>query len=189
MRLVVVNHLTLDGVMQGPGRPGEDTRGGFEHSGWAAPRSDAVMQEAVGKRIGGGKLLFGRRSYEGMLSSWNEQGGPYKEALNAMPKFVPSRDAGTELAWPNSTLLHGDVPAAIAALKDGGEGDLVIMGSGELIRSLLPTGLVDEYLLMIHPLILGTGIRLFDRGERVELRLVDQVTSTTGVLVATYQPA
>jgi dihydrofolate reductase len=189
MRLVVINHLTLDGVMQAPGRPDEDSRGGFAHGGWAEPRSDGVMQEAVGKRMGGGSLLLGRRSYEGMLSSWNEQGGPYKEALNAMPKFVPSRSADTALAWPNSTLLHGDIPAAIAGLKAGGEGNLVTMGSGELIRSLVPTGLVDEYLLMIHPLLLGSGIRMFDGGARAELRLVDEVTSTTGVLVATYEPA
>jgi dihydrofolate reductase len=187
MRLVVINHLSLDGVMQGPGRADEDTRGGFERGGWAEERSDEVMQREVGKRMGGG-LVLGRFSYEGMLSGWNERGGPFKDALNAMPKFVASHDAATELAWPNSTLLHGDVAAAIAALKADGDGDLVTMGSGELIRSLIPTGLIDEYLLMIHPLLLGSGRRLFD-DQSADLRLVDSLTSTTGVVVATYRPA
>jgi dihydrofolate reductase len=188
MRLVVVNHLSLDGVMQGPGRADEDTRGGFERGGWATERSDEVMQRAVGERMGGG-LVLGRRSYDAMLASWNERGGPFKEALNAMPKFVASRDAAADLAWPNSTLLHGDVPARVAELKADGEGDLVTMGSGELIRSLIPTGLIDEYLLMIHPLLLGRGRRLFDGSQAAELRLVEATTSTTGVVVATYRPA
>jgi dihydrofolate reductase len=187
MRLVVVNHLTLDGVMQGPGRPGEDTRDGFAHSGWAAARSEEAMQREVGKRMGG-SLLLGRRSYEGILASWNEQGGPFKDALNAMPKYVASGSADTALEWPNSTLLHGDVPAAVAALKAGGEGDLTIMGSGELIRSLIPAGLIDEYLLMIHPLVLGSGRRMFGDGASGELDLVDAITSRTGVIVATYRP-
>jgi dihydrofolate reductase len=188
MRLVVVNHLSLDGVMQGPGRADEDTRGGFGRGGWATERSDETVQREVGKRMGGG-LVLGRRSYEDMLASWNERGGPFKEALNAMPKFVASRDAATALPWPNSTLLHGDVPARVAELKAGGEGDLVMMGSGELIRSLIPTGLIDEYLLMIHPLLLGAGRRLFDGSQAAELRLVDAITSPTGVIIAAYRPA
>jgi dihydrofolate reductase len=184
MRLVVVNHLSLDGVMQGPGRTDEDTRGGFERGGWATERSDEVMQREIGRRMGGG-LVLGRRSYDDMLASWNERGGPFRDALNAMPKFVASRDAAAEMHWPNSTLLHSDVPARVATLKADGEGDLVMMGSGKLIRSLIPIGLIDEYLLLIHPLLLGPGRRLFD-GQTADLRLVDALTSTTGVVVATY---
>lgn len=191
MRVVVINHLTLDGVLQGPGRPDEDTRGGFVHGGWAIPGGDSVMGEVLGSRMGrpDGGLLLGRRSYEDMLGAWNERGGPFKDALNSAPKYVVSRNPETRLQWPNSTLLHGDVLAALAELKRSRTGDLVIMGSGQLIRSLLPHDVIDEYLLFIHPLILGSGQRLFDHEDhRVQVRLVDSVTTTAGVLVATYQP-
>lgn len=191
MRLVVINHITLDGVMQAPGRPDEDTRGGFSHGGWANRGNDEVMGRALAERMGkpDGGLLLGRRSYEEMLASWNAQGGPYKDALNSAPKYVVSKSSATRLDWPNSTLLHDDIPAAVAELKQDLAGDLVIMGSGQLIRSLLPHGLIDEYLLIIHPLILGTGERLFDqRHHVVELRLVDSTITPTGVILATYQP-
>lgn len=119
MRLIVINHVTLDGVMQAPGRPDEDTRGGFSHGGWAIPGNDEVMGHALAERMGkpDGGLLLGRRSYEGMLDSWNAQGGPYKDALNAAPKYVASMSPATRLDWPNSTLVHGDIPAAVADLK------------------------------------------------------------------------
>ena len=133
MRIVVINHVTLDGVMQGPGRPDEDTRGGFTHGGWAAPGNDPAMVEAIGERMGkpDGGLLLGRRSYEDMLSTWNARGGPFKDALNAARKYVASSRSTTQLEWPNSTLLHGDVPAAVAELKQRPGGNLVIMGSGQ----------------------------------------------------------
>jgi dihydrofolate reductase len=191
VRLVVLNHVTLDGVMQGPGRPDEDTRGGFTHGGWAVSRNDEVMQRAMAPRLGraDGGLLLGRRSYEDMLGSWNARGGPFKDALNAAAKYVVSASADTTLDWPSSTLLHGDVPGAVSELKQTGEGDLVIMGSGRLIRSLLPHGLIDEFLLMIHPLVLGTGRRLFgDDDHRAALRLLDSTSTTTGVILATYAP-
>ncbi len=191
MRLVVINHLTLDGVMQGPGRTDEDTRGGFGHSGWATSRGDEVIGRALGERMGkpDGGLLLGRWSYESMLASWNAQGGPFKDALNNAPKYVASHNPATRLEWPNSTLLSGDVPAAVAELKQKAGGDLVVMGSGELIRSLLPHGLIDEYLLLIYPLILGSGQRLFDHENHlVPLRLVESIATTTGAIIATYQP-
>src|SRR3984893_16952369 len=136
MQIVVINHITLDGVMQAPGRPDEDTRGGFSHGGWAIPGNDQVMGQALGQRMGkpSGGLLLGRRSYEDMLASWNVQGGPYKDALNAARKYVASTSSATRLDWPNSTLLHGDIPAAVTDLKQNSAGDLVIMGSGRLIR-------------------------------------------------------
>jgi dihydrofolate reductase len=191
VRIVVINHITLDGVMQAPGRPDEDTRGGFSHGGWAIPGNDEVMGQALTGRMGrpDGGLLLGRRSYEGMLAAWNAQGGPYKDALNAAPKYVASTSSATRLDWPNSTLLHSDIPAAVAELKQNSTGDLVIMGSGQLIRSLLPHGLIDEYLLMIHPLVLGSGQRLFDHDANVaKLRLLSSTPTTTGVIIATYQP-
>jgi dihydrofolate reductase len=192
MRVVVVNHLSLDGVMQAPGRADEDTRGGFSHGGWATARNDAAMSEAIGERMGapGGGLLLGRRSYEDMLAAWNDRGGPYKDALNEAPKYVASTSPTTPLEWPNSTLLHGDVPAAVADLKRGSGGNLVIMGSGQLIRSLLPHGLIDEYLLMIHPLLLGGGRRLFgDDDQFAELQLLDCTATGKGVLLSTYRPS
>jgi len=191
MRIVVINHVTLDGVMQAPGRPDEDTRGGFSHGGWAIPGNDEVMLQALGERMGkpDGGLLLGRRSYEDMLASWNAQGGPYRDALNVAAKYVASTSSATRLDWPNSTLLHGDIPAAGAELKQNSHGDLVIMGSGRLVRSLLAHGLIDEYLLMIHPLVLGSGQRLFDHDDHVTtLRLLASTATATGVILATYQP-
>jgi dihydrofolate reductase len=189
-KVVVINSVTLDGVMQAPGRPDEDTRGGFAHGGWAVPRGDDAMVVKMGERMGENRaFLFGRRTYEELLASWNAQGGPFKDALNNAPKYVASNSSATRLEWPNSTLLHGDVPAAVDELKQESGGNLVIMGSGELIGSLMAADLIDEYLLMIHPLVLGTGRRLFPEGVHASLRLTDSITTTNGVLVATYEPA
>jgi dihydrofolate reductase len=151
------------------------------------------MVHAIGERMAkpGGGLLLGRRSYEDMLASWNAQGGRYKDALNTAPKYVASRNSSARLDWPNSTLLHGDIPAAVAELKQNSGGNLVIMGSGQLIRSLLPRRLIDEYLLMIHPLVLGSGQPLFDHpNHHAKLRLLaSTAATTTGVLLLSYQPA
>jgi dihydrofolate reductase len=189
-KVIVMNGLTLDGVMQGPGRPDEDTRDGFEHGGWAVPYSDEAMVAKMGERMGGNRaFLFGRRTYEELLASWNAQGGPFKDALNNARKYVASSNPATRLAWPNSTLLHGDIPAAVADLKQSSGTNLVIMGSGVLIGSLMAADLIDEYLLMIAPLVLGAGRRLFAGGTRASLWLVEATTSSTGVLIATYKPA
>jgi dihydrofolate reductase len=177
--------------MQAPGGPDEDTRDGFRHGGWAVPGNDEVMGRELGRRMGrpDGGLLLGRRSYEQMLAFWDAQGGPFKDALDNAPKYVASRNPETRLDWPNSTLLPGDAATAVAELKGDRPGDLVIMGSGELIRSLLPLELIDEYLLMIHPLVLGTGRRLFEHdGHAARLRLVGSTATSTGVILATYQP-
>ena len=192
MKVVVLNHMSLDGVIQSPARQDEDTRNGFSHGGWAVAGGDPVMTEWIGPISSGGAggMLLGRRSYEGMLSHWNRAGGPFKAALNAAPKYVASSSASTKLEWPNSTLLHGDIPAAVAELKHQGEGQLLIMGSAVLIHSLLPHDLVDEYRLAIYPLLLGGGVRLFaDDGALHRLKLVDSRPSTTGVILATYRPA
>jgi dihydrofolate reductase len=189
-KVVVINAVTLDDVMQGPGRPDEDTRDGFAYGGWAIPGSDELMGTKMAERMGEDRaFLFGRRTYEELLASWNAQGGPFKDALNNARKYVASHSSATRLEWPNSTLLHGDVPAAVAELKQESGRNLVIMGSGELIGSLMAADLIEEYLLMIHPLVLGTGRRLFPDGVRVSLRLTDSITTTKGVLIATYEPA
>lgn len=193
MQLVVINHVTLDGVFQAPGKPDEDTSDGFGHGGWAAPRGDETMQAAISQG-GMGRphrgLLLGRKTYNGILSSWNERGGPFKDALNSAPKYVVSSNPETKLQWPNSTLVHGDIPASVAEIKEGSAGDLVIMGSGKLIRSLMPHRLIDEYLLLVHPMVLGSGVRLFEHDNHLtELRLVECTTTTKGVILATYRPA
>ena len=183
-----MNGITLDGVMQGPGRPDEDTRDGFTHGGWAIPGGDELMVAKMGERMGEDRtFLFGRRTYEDLLASWNRKGGPFKDALNNAPKYVASHNSATRLEWPNSTLLHDDVPAAVAELRQTSSANLVIMGSGELIAALMTADLIDEYLLMIHPLVLGSGRRLFPEGVQASLRLTDCITTSKGVLIATYE--
>jgi dihydrofolate reductase len=191
MNVVVINHLSLDGVMQAPGRAGEDTRGGFEHGGWEAPYGDAVMGDAMSAQMAQGDgLLLGRRTYEDLLSYWNTQpDSPFMDALNNTPKYVASTTLAEPLLWPNSTLLKGDIAAAVGDLKAHEGRNLFILGSGDLIQSLMRHKIIDEYVLMIHPLVLGTGRRLFaDGGAFTSLRLVDSTTTTTGVLIATYRP-
>jgi dihydrofolate reductase len=189
-QVIVMNWVTLDGVMQGPGRPDEDTRDGFAHGGWAVPYSDEAMVAKMGDRMAGDHaFLFGRWSYEELLASWNAQGGPFKRALNNAHKYVASSNPAASLDWPNSTLLHGDVAAAVANLKQSSATNLVIMGSGALIGSLMAAELIDEYLLMIAPLVLGTGKRMFPDGVHVSLRLTDSETTSKGLVIATYEPA
>src|SRR5487761_1328555 len=185
-KVIVMNSVTLDGVMQGPGRPDEDTRDGFELGGWGIPYGDEAIVAKMGERMGEDRaFLFGRRTYEQLLTSWNSRGGPFKEALNSAHKYVASTNPEASLDWPNSTLLHGDVPAAVAALKESSHTNLVIMGSGVLIGSLMAADVIDEYLLTIAPLVLGRGRRLFVGGTQASLRLVDSMSTSRGVLIAT----
>lgn len=188
--VVVVENVTLDGVMQAPGGADEDTRGGFPYGGWARPYADRVMAETMGKGMGAdGAMLFGRRTYEQFHAFWSRQadGNPYTEVLNRKAKYVASRTLTGSLPWANSVLLAGDAAAAVAALKRDVEGDLVVLGSGELVRSLAEADLVDVYLLSIHPLTLGRGTRLFAGHAYGTLELVDTVSTTTGVIIATYR--
>jgi dihydrofolate reductase len=192
-RVVVNNSLTLDGVMQAPGRPDEDRRGGFEHGGWAQPYFDPVMAEAAGEGMAAGAaLLFGRRTYEDFAKVWPNMpsDNPFTDVINNATKYVASTTLKEPLSWNNSRLLAGDAADAVARLKDENGKDVVILGSGELIQSLMRRNLIDEYRLLVHPLILGSGRRLFvDGGQLTRLRLVDTKTTTTGVVIATYQPA
>jgi dihydrofolate reductase len=187
-RITVVNHLTLDGVMQAPGRAGEDERDGFTHGGWAQAGNDPVMGEVMAEGMGRGSgLLLGRRTYEDFAGFWPRQtDSPFRPVLNAMRKYVATRTL-TDSTWENTTLLAGDAVATVATLKRESPTNLPILGSGDLIRSLLPHGLIDVWMLLIHPRLLGTGQRLFPAtGVPVNLSLRQAVTTTTGVVIATY---
>jgi dihydrofolate reductase len=193
-KLIVTNHLTLDGVMQAPAGPDEDTRGGFERGGWAAPYGDKVLMDFMtrGMSAGRGTLLFGRRTYEHMFSFWPKQtdGNPFTDKLNRSQKYVASRTLDEPLPWENSTLLKGDVAQEVAELKEQTSSDIVVLGSGDLLQTLMQHDLVDRYVLTINPIVLGSGRRLFNDGGRyAELRLVETKPTTTGVIIAVYEPA
>jgi dihydrofolate reductase len=191
-KVVVTNNLTLDGVMQAPGRPDEDVRGGFDRGGWALSYNDPVMGRVMGEGMAqAGALLLGRRTYEDFASVWpNRTDNPFTEVLDATQKYVASTTLAEPLPWKNSTLLKGEAADAVADLKQQPGPDLTILGSGELIQSLRRRNLIDEYVLLIHPLILGSGRRLFPDGSPpADLRLASSVTTTTGVMIATYQSA
>jgi len=185
-KVVVFMNLTLDGVMQAPGRPDEDRRGGFEHGGWATPY--AAMESAGESMANTSALLLGRRTYEDFYTVWpNRTDNPYTAVLDNTQKYVASTTLEEPLSWSNSTLLKGDAAEAVARLKEEPGKDLVVLGSGELVQSLMQRNLVDEYVLLIHPLVLGSGRRLFtDGGAFAALRLVSTKTTTTGVVIATY---
>jgi dihydrofolate reductase len=174
--------------MQAPGRPDEDTRGGFKYGGWAVPYA-AMGSGAQNSNSGG--IFLGRRTYEDFYSVWpGRTDNPFTEILNKTQKYVASNTLKEPLPWVNSTLLKGDVSKAVADLKISTTKDLVILGSGVLIQSLMPYNLIDTYMLLIHPLILGSGRKLFpDGGSHVPLNLLDSITTPTGVVIATYQLA
>jgi len=189
--IVVFMSLTLDGVMQAPGRPDEDVRGGFAHGGWATPYADPAMGRVAAESMATtGALLFGRRTYEDFYAVWpHRKNNPFTEVLNNTRKYVASTTLEEPLPWSNSTLLKGDAAKAVAELKARPGKDIVVLGSGALLQSLMPHNLIDEYVLQIHPLVLGSGSRLFNDGPFAALRLVGTTTTTTGVVIATYQPA
>lgn len=188
-KIIVFMNLTLDGVMQGPGRPEEDTRDGFNYGGWAAPY--AAMSETGESTPNFGSLLLGRRTYEGFYNYWPKQtDSPFSDALNNMQKYVASTTLTEPLGWSNSVLLKGDLSEAIAELKAKQEKDIVIMGSGKLIQWLMEHHLIDRYVLLIHPLVLGEGRRLFtDGGIHASLKLTSVKATRLGVTVAVYEPA
>jgi dihydrofolate reductase len=195
MRITIVNSVTLDGVAQAPAAPDEDPRGGFRHGGWGRPYSDAIAAKAMAARMarpGPGALLLGRFTYERFYKVWPARaadGNPYSEPLNRTRKYVASRTLKGPLPWNNSVLLEGDATEAVARLKKEEPGtDLCVLGSLNLGHSLMRAELVDEYVLLITPLVLGTGFRLFpDAGAFAKLQLVETTTTTTGVIIATYR--
>ncbi len=193
-KIVVFTNLTLDGVMQSPGRPEEDPRDGFQYGGWGAPyaaMSNIAPDSAAGQAMANvGPMLFGRRTYEDFYAYWPKQtGSPYTEVLNKAEKYVASTTLKEPLAWENSTLLKGDVAEAIASLKAQPGKDFLVFGSGVLIQTLMQHDLIDTYILLIHPLILGAGRRLFPNSSSyASLQLLDAQAMPNGVIIATYQP-
>jgi dihydrofolate reductase len=191
-KIVVVENLSLDGVMQAPGRADEDPRDGFAHGGWAVPYNDAVKGRIMASGMANaGPLLFGRRTYEDFYRVWpGRKDNPFTAVLDNALKYVASRTLREPLPWKNSTLLEGDAADAVGHLKEQPGPDIVVMGSGELVRSLQRRGLVDEYVLLVHPLLLGSGRRLFaDDAALARFRVEDAQTTTTGVVITSYRRA
>ena len=195
MRKVIVNEfMTLDGVVQGPSSPTEDPTGGFVQGGWHARHTvdETFRRWAVENLAGAGGFLFGRRTYEIFAAHWpsaSPEEHVLAEPLNTRPKYVASTTLAEPLAWQNSALLGPDVATAVAALKRKQGGDLLVIGSTELVRTLLEHRLVDELRLMIDPVIVGGGKRLFPNdGALRTLRLSNSTVTTTGAIIATYVP-
>jgi len=187
--IIVFTNVTLDGVMQAPARPDEDTRGGFKLGGWGAPYG--AMMEAGDVMASVGAVLFGRWTYESFYATWpNRPDSPFSAYFNNIQKYVASTTLKAPLAWSNSTLLTGDLAKAVKKVKDEQEKDIVVFGSGLLIQTLLRCNLVDKYVLLMHPLVLGSGRRLFtDGGASAALRLINSKATKTGVVIATYEPS
>ncbi len=191
-KLVVGTFLTLDGVMQAPGGPQEDTEGGFKYGGWQMPFFDADAGKFMGEQIAAtDALLLGRVTYQIFAAFWPTapEDDPIAKKLNSIPKYVVSTTLN-KVEWNNSTLIKGDLAEEVAKLKQQpGSGTLSVTGSGKLAQTLMQHNLVDEYDLWIHPIVLGSGKRLFaDRIAPINLKLVGTKTTGTGVVILTYQP-
>ena len=194
MKVVVNEFMSLDGVVQAPGGPEEDVDGGFAHGGWSMPYFEPdAMGGAIDTTLQSAEaLLFGRRTWQAMAGAWPERAGdPFADQMNAIQKYVASRTLTTnDLAWNNSQLLSADDAIGdIAELRARDGGDLLVMGSPTLVRSLLGAGLIDELNLMIEPILLGGGKGIFpDEWVARPLQLVSSTSSSTGVLICTYRP-
>jgi dihydrofolate reductase len=189
-KLVVTTFTTLDGVMQAPGGPDEDRDGEFAHGGWSVGYWDEMMGGVAEEvHLQAGAVLFGRRTYEILAGYWPNVGDDDRLAakLNAVPKYVASRSRPT-LEWRNSTLLEGDVAAAVARLKEEDGDPLLVIGSSGLVQTLLEHDLVDSFTVWTFPVVVGEGKRLFGKGAiPAGLRLVGTRISTTGVTIGTYE--
>lgn len=192
-KLIVSEFLTLDGVMQAPGNPDEDRSGGFDQGGWQLNYFDDTLGKAVMDVLAvTGGFLLGRKTYEIFAAHWPKQPpeDPLAGTFNEMPKYVASTTLTEPLPWQNSTVIKGDVPNGVSKLKKEAGKDIQVIGSGTLVETLAGHDLVDEYRLMIHPIVMGKGKRLFrGDGPPKKLRLVDSKTTTTGVLILAYAPA
>src|SRR5215813_6602947 len=194
--LAVIEYVSLDGVIQAPGHVGEDRDGGFAHGGWSSSTAEFMADH---RRYNSqlfptaGAFLLGRRTYEIFAAYWptvTNDTDQIARALNTRPKYVVSATLG-EAAWPETTVLTGDVAGQVAKLKQEPGGPVLVLGSSQLVSALLAHDLVDEYQLWLHPVVLGGGKRVFDgsRGNRLDLRLVDSTTSGSGLVILTYQRA
>ncbi len=188
--ITVTMWVTLDGVVQGLGRPDEDTRGGFMHGGWGQRYSDEVMGREMAKAMAKpGDMLFGRRTWQDFIAAWGRltDGNPFTTGMNAATKYVVSRTLEDADAWQNSILLRGDAVDTVAELKAQSGRDLSIIGSASLVRSLHAAALIDRYTLLICPLTLGSGARLFEGpAPLTEFELTEDITTTKGVIIAHY---
>lgn len=192
-RLIIDQWMTLDGVVQSPGGEQEDTEGGFRHGGWHWPHVDAITNAWVTATTRETDVfLFGRGTYERFAAFWPDAGPEFAELaepLNGRPKYVASATLTEPLSWRNSHLLRGDVPTAVAELKDRADGDIHLVGSATLARTVLTHGLVDELRLFIEPVLVGGGKRFLPEDSILRrLRLTDSRVTTTGVIIATYRP-
>jgi dihydrofolate reductase len=197
MRLTTTTNVSVDGVMQGLGAPDEDRRGGFDRGGWAIPLLDTEAGDHINEVYGGAAaFLFGRRTYEIFAGSWgtgswgaNQGDNPISVALNTKPKYVVSTSL-TDPQWAGTTVLTGDVAAAVGDLKAQQDGELLVPGSGALVRWLLANDLVDQLDLLTYPVVIGQGTRLFpDTGPDIALELVTSRTTSRGITIQTYRPA
>ncbi|MFF3637338.1 dihydrofolate reductase family protein [Streptomyces sp. NPDC002250] len=189
--IIVCTFLTLDGVMQAPGASDEDAESGFQHGGW----QKSVSDDEVGRAVAGwyehsDAMLLGRKTYEIFASYWPtaDPDNPFTSRMNGMHKYVASRSL-TSVEWQNSTLLKGDIVDAVRKLKESDGGDINVVGSGDLAQTLMQHGLVDEYRLTIHPVIIGTGKRLFADGAiPTALKPVSVSTTKSGTILSVYRP-
>lgn len=192
-KLSAVEYLSLDGVMQSPGRPDEDTRGGFDRGGWAAEplgTDPAAAQASMRSGTGTVAMVFGHRTYDDLVGHWlsTPEANPFTDILRETPKYVASRDPDAVLPHPNSSLLPGDAVSAVRDLKSELDGDILVLGSGDLVRQLAVAGLVDEYVITTVPVVLGRGTKLW--GETyASMQVVRSYTSPTGIVVATLRVA
>ncbi|MDQ0748615.1 dihydrofolate reductase [Streptomyces africanus] len=195
MRIVITEFISLDGVVQAPGGPQEDTDGGFAHGGWSHPYFDEeVLGGAFDAGLGRAEaLLFGRRTWQTMAGAWPERAGdPFADRMNSLKKYVVSSTLGeADLTWNNTALIPGDQAVArIRELREAEGGDLAMMGSPTLVRTLLSEGLVDELQLIVMPVLLGGGKTIFpDDGGKRPMELVSTTTAKTGAQVCVYRPA
>jgi dihydrofolate reductase len=192
MRMLrVIEFLSLDGVMQAPGDPEEDTEGGFRHGGWQRPYFDEVLASSAAEGMAAtDAYVFGRKTYEKMAAYWPTapEDDPYARHLNSMPKYVASTTL-EDVEWRNSTLIRGNVAEEVAKIKREPGGNIAVLGSGDLIQTLVRHDLVDEYFLGVFPIVLGSGKRLFRELDQArKLELVDSKTTSTGGVLLTYRP-
>lgn len=189
--LRVIEFLSLDGVMQAPGTPDEDTEGGFQHGGWAVPYHDEILGTKVAEgMVATDAYLFGRKTFEKFAEYWPTAPKeiPFTEPLNNTPKYVASTTL-EDVQWQNSSLIKGDVVGEVAKLKQQPGKNIAVLGSGQLVQELMKADLVDEYFLTVYPILLGRGKRLFRDADQIKrLRLVDSRTTSSGGVILTYVP-
>jgi dihydrofolate reductase len=190
-KLVVIEFLSLDGVMQAPGAPEEDTEGGFRHGGWSMPYGDEVMGQAAAEGMAATDThLFGRKTYEIMAAYWPQAAAddPFAQHLNSVEKYVVSTTL-QQADWQNTTIIDGDVVERVKELKERPGKNIGVLGSGELVQTLIEDDLVDEFSLTMYPIVLGSGKKLFREADQTrKLELVDSKPTTTGGLILTYRP-